>query len=272
MVNVYLTTKNYKEALISIEKIRNRTLEMDFAYQKIAYFRGVEYFNDRDYTGAKQLLSKAASIGKDKKITAVCKYWMAEADYRTEQFDKAIEGFNDFILSPGAALQKEFSYVNYNIGYCHFKKERFDEAAVAFRKFTAEIKELAPKMKNDAFVRIGDCYYMKSDYNRAAEFYGEAVKMNLFDVDYALFQKAGALGLLAKSEEKINQLESLLSKYPKSNYADDAQYEIGNAYMQKENYKTALNYFEQLQKDLLLILFCAFYFPIIHLLFQTENS
>jgi TolA-binding protein len=249
MVNVYLTTKNYKEALISIEKIRNRTLEMDFAYQKIAYFRGVEYFNDRDYTGAKQLLSKAASIGKDKKITAVCKYWMAEADYRTEQFDKAIEGFNDFILSPGAALQKEFSYVNYNVGYCHFKKERFDEAAVAFRKFTAEIKELPPKMKNDAFVRIGDCYYMKSDYNRAAEFYGEAVKMNLFDVDYALFQKAGALGLLAKSEEKINQLESLLSKYPKSNYADDAQYEIGNAYMQKENYKTALNYFEQLQKD-----------------------
>ncbi|MFN5831100.1 MAG: tetratricopeptide repeat protein, partial [Bacteroidota bacterium] len=104
-------------------------------------------------------------------------------------------------------------------------------------------------MKNDAFVRIGDCYYMKSDYNRAAEFYGEAVKMNLFDVDYALFQRAGALGLLAKSEEKINQLETLLSKYPKSNYADDAQYEIGNAYMQKENYKTALNYFDQLQKD-----------------------
>jgi TolA-binding protein len=90
---------------------------------------------------------------------------------------------------------------------------------------------------------------MKSDYTRAAEFYGEAVQMNLFDVDYALFQKAGALGLLSKSEEKISMLENLLSNFPTSDYADDAQYEIGNAYLQKENYKKALSYFDQLQKD-----------------------
>jgi len=249
MVNVYLTTKNYKEALVSIEKIKKRTLDMDFAYQKIAYYRAIEFFNDRDYTDAEILFKKAVSIGKDKKINAMSKYWIADANYRQDQYDAAIEGYNEFNLFPGAALLKEFSYVNYNIGYCHFKKERYDDAAVAFRKFTTEKNEAPAKMNNDAFVRTGDCYFMKSDYNKAIEFYSEAIKLNLFDIDYALFQKASALGLLAKTEDKITSLEMLLNKYPKSNYADDAQYEIGNAFMQKENYSKALSYFDQLQKD-----------------------
>ncbi len=249
MVNVYLTTKNYKEALVSIEKIKKRTLDMDFAYQKIAYYRAIEYFNDRDYTNAQLLFKKAIGIGKDKKINAISKYWIADADYRQEQYNLAIEGYNEFNLYPGAALNKEFSYVNYNIGYCYFKKERYEDAAVAFRKFAAEKNDAPAKMRNDAFVRTGDCYFMKSDYNKAIEFYGEAIKLNLFDTDYALFQKASALGLLAKTEEKIISLEFLLNKYPKSNYADDAQYEIGNAFMQNENYNKALTYFEQLQKE-----------------------
>jgi TolA-binding protein len=249
MVNVYLTTKNYKEALISIEKIKKRTLDMDFAYQKIAYYRGVEFFNDRDYSNAQVLFNKALSIGKEKKINAICKYWIADADYRLEKYDDAILGYTEFNLFPGAALNKEFSFVNYNIGYCYFKKEQFDEAAVAFRKFTAEKNDAPAKMKNDAFVRIGDCYFMKSDYNKAIEFYSEAIKINLFDIDYALFQKASAQGLLAKTEDKIANLETLLGKFPKSNYADDARYEIGNAYMQKENYNKALTYFEQLQNE-----------------------
>ena len=247
MVNVYLTTKNYKEALISMEKIKKRSLEMDFAYQKITYYRAIEFFNDRDYSNAQLLFIKTLSIGKDKKINAISKYWIADAKYRQAQYDEAIEGFNEFSLFPGAALNKEFSYVNYNIGYCHFKKERYEDAAVSFRKFSTEKNDASAKMKNDAYVRIGDCYFMKSDYNKAVEFYTEAIKLNLFDIDYAMFQKASALGLLAKTEEKINNLEILLSKYPKSNYADDAQYEIGNAFMQNENYNKALAYFGKLQ-------------------------
>lgn len=249
MVNVYLTTKNYKEALVSIEKIKKRTLEMDFAYQKIAFYRGVEYFNDRDYSNAQTLFNKALSIGKDKKLNAICKYWIADAHYRLEQYDQALNGYNEFNLYPGAALNKEFAFVNYNIGYCHFKKDRFDDAAVAFRKFTSEKNDAPLKMKNDAFVRIGDCYFMKSDYNKSIEFYGEAIKINLFDIDYALFQKSSAQGLLGKSEDKISNLETLLNKFPKSNYADDARYEIGNAYMQKENYTKAITYFNQLQQE-----------------------
>ena len=222
---------------------------MDFAYQKIAYYRAIEYFNDKDYVNAQLLFKKSIQIGKDKKINAMAKYWIADAYYRQGQFEDAIEGYNEFNLYPGAALNKEFNFVNYNIGYCHFKKERYEEAAVAFRKFTTEPNEAINKMKNDAFIRIGDCYFMKSDYKKAIDFYTEAIKLNLFDTDYALFQKASALGLLAKTEDKISNLETLLNKYPKSNYADDAQYEIGNAYMQKENYIKALSFFEQLQKE-----------------------
>ncbi len=249
MVNVYLTTKNYKGALVSIEKIKNRSLDMDFAYQKIAFYRAVEFFNDRDYSNAIQLFMKAYDIGKDKNLNALSQYWVAESYYRLNQFDKALMYYNNFYIAPGASLQKEFELVNYNIGYTLFKKEDYSQAAISFRKYIQEKNETNLKMRNDAFLRIGDCYFIQSEYQKAADFYNEAIKINLIDIDYALFQKASILGLLSKTDDKISNLEMLLNKYPKSNYADDAEYEIGNAYLQNENYNKALSYFNMLQKD-----------------------
>ena len=249
MVNVYLTTKNYKEALVSIEKIKRKTLDMEFAYQKIAYYRAVELFNDRDYTGAVDLFEKAIKIGKDKKINAISIYWKADSYYRMDKFKQAADGYSDFLVTPGAALFKEFSYINYNIGYCYFKLETYEPAAVSFRKFIAEKNTTLKKMLSDANVRTGDCFYMKNDYNKAIDFYTDAIKLDAFDMDYALFQKAGALGLVGKTEEKIQNLEQLLSKFPKSSYNDDAKYEIGNAYMQRSNYEKALSYFNRLRED-----------------------
>lgn len=246
LVNVYLSTKNYREALTSIEKIKKRSLEMEYAYQKITYFRAIECFNDLDYKTAQDLFNKAMKIGRDKKINSIINYWIAEADYRLGNYEKAIEKYNDFIVTSGASLNKEYTLVNYNIGYCYFKKEKYEEAATAFRKFTADKAVTSDKMRNDAFIRTGDCYFMRSEYAKAADFYSEAIKIGLFDNDYALFQKASTLGLQAKTEDKISALESLLSKYPKSNYADDALYEIGNAYMQKENYIRALDSYNKL--------------------------
>ena len=46
LVDVYLTTKNYKDALTAIENISNKSQNVKTAYQKVAFFRGVELFMD----------------------------------------------------------------------------------------------------------------------------------------------------------------------------------------------------------------------------------
>ena len=41
MVKVCLSSKNYEEALATIAKIKNKTAEMQSAWQRVAYFRGL---------------------------------------------------------------------------------------------------------------------------------------------------------------------------------------------------------------------------------------
>ena len=48
----YLTTKNYDDALKSMEKIKNKDPRMQKAYQSIVYNRAVEQFHNREYKQA----------------------------------------------------------------------------------------------------------------------------------------------------------------------------------------------------------------------------
>ena len=46
---VYMATKNYKDAITSIEKIKTKTPTILKAYQRVTYYRGLELFNNLAY-------------------------------------------------------------------------------------------------------------------------------------------------------------------------------------------------------------------------------
>ena len=52
LVNVYFTTRNYEEARKSLDRIENRSLKLNMAYQRILYYLGVEYMNRGEYAHA----------------------------------------------------------------------------------------------------------------------------------------------------------------------------------------------------------------------------
>jgi TolA-binding protein len=54
--------------------------------------------------------------------------------------------------------------------------------------------------------------------------------MHTEDSGYGVFQKGFSLGLVQKSAQKIEVLNTLIRDYPKSPYTDDALYEIGRSY------------------------------------------
>jgi outer membrane protein assembly factor BamD (BamD/ComL family) len=54
--------------------------------------------------------------------------------------------------------------------------------------------------------------------------------LNQMDVDYCIYQKALCSGLLKNNQEKINDLKSLASKYPKSNYLAASIFEMAETY------------------------------------------
>ena len=61
-----------------------------------------------------------------------------------------------------------------------------------------------------------------------------------------------ALGFKGDTVAKISELKTLISKYPNSEYVDDASYEIGSAYAQNDDFSNSNAYFDKVIKILVI--------------------
>ena len=249
LINLFFTTKNYKAALASIEKLNNRDDKMNEAFQKIAYYWGVELFNNKKIKDAIGMFNKSNTQPIDNSIKAQCYYWKAEGYYRLLKFDSALVNYDKFMLLPGAYSLPFYNTANYNIGYCYFKQKEYKSANKSFRKFLKGKSDESPKIFNDAYLRVADCFYVSKEYENAAEYYEKAIDIKIFDVDYAMFQRALCLGALGKYDAKIGSLQNMLTEYPKTFFADDAEFELANTYMIKNDNDNALLYYNKVIKD-----------------------
>jgi tetratricopeptide (TPR) repeat protein len=241
LVKVYLSSRNYKDALASLNKIKVKSPEMMAAHQRVAFFRGLELFNNLQFSGA--LAAFELSLGErafDKKMHSLAIYWKAEALYRLERYQEAAESYNQFLLTPGAYLLDEYHQTYYNMGYCYFKLKNYKQAISWFRKYTDNAAKTQVLKRGDAFIRIADSYFVTRQYIDAVEYYDMAVKLDTFDVDYALFQKGFSFGLLKQFNAKINTLSTLLTRQPASTYAADALFERGRSYVALDSANKAI--------------------------------
>jgi len=245
--NIFLSTKNYKDALTYIESIKQRDLKINTIYQKICFFRGVELFNDGKYEESFTLFNKSLQNRHDVYITAQTMFWKGEIFYRTEHIDSALNCYQTFQKLPGAFEQPIYNLSNYNIGYCYFKLKKYADALSSFRKFDANAKSEKTDVLCDAFLRTGDCYFMGKDYNAAIEYFNKAISSGKVNPDYALYMKALSFGALGKFESKVSALNELITKYKESVYTDDALYEMANTYQEALNQPIkAIDYYNSL--------------------------
>ncbi|HSH67441.1 MAG TPA: tetratricopeptide repeat protein, partial [Bacteroidia bacterium] len=93
LVNLFLTSKDYKSALAAIDNIKVLTPELKQVYQKVAFYRGVDLFNSLEYDQAIKLFDKSMTFNFDKSIRAMAIYWKAEAHYRDKKYEKAIDNY-----------------------------------------------------------------------------------------------------------------------------------------------------------------------------------
>ncbi len=227
LIAVYFTTKNYKAALTSLENIKTLDLKLEEAYQKIAYYRGVELFNNRKYPDAVTHFNKSDKYLINKKIKADNSYWRAEAHYRLDQHQKAIGEFKNYIFEPAAIANNDVNKAHYGIGYSYFKLKEYDSANQWFRKYVQNAKEDNTKSKNDALNRIGDCFYISKKYKAAIEYYDKATMLGLDKVDYSLYQSAITNGVIGNNKDKESLLNTIISRSERSHLMDDAIFQLG---------------------------------------------
>lgn len=232
LLTIYQTTKNYKAAIASLEKINNKNHSLLKAYQQTCYYRAIELFNNGSFRDAVVHFDKSLKHNLDAKTTSYSHYWKAEALYNMNNFKSAIATYNSFLTSTGSFGLPEFARAYYNIGYAHFKQKEFNQALMNYRKFINDSNSSTDrKILNDAYNRAGDCYYISKEFAQSVSMYTQAANIGLVDGDYSLMQRALANGAQGKMAQKRDDLLSLKSKYSKSAKYPEAMYELANTYI-----------------------------------------
>jgi len=230
LVDVYMVTRNYADAISSIEKIKVKTPAILRAYQRVTFYRGLELFNNLAYNQAIDYFDISLENGSySRELKARALYWKAEALYRVGDYNSSVAAYNQFLVTPGAFSLAEYKDAEYNLAYAYFKQEDYEQATSHFRKFINASKGKRTEKLADALNRVGDYYFYKTDYARAIQNYQQSYNMKVYEPDYALLQMAFCKGLERNLQGKINDLERLLTDFPESDYEDDALFELGRA-------------------------------------------
>ncbi|MGL5959377.1 MAG: tetratricopeptide repeat protein [Bacteroidales bacterium] len=247
LMQAYLMSKNYKEALVALQSIEKPDAEALSALQKVAYFRAIELFQNQQYEETLSLFELSIKFGTyHPSIMAQAIYWKGEAMYRLKRFEEAKDLFSEFVLSAGSVPTKEFRLAHYNLGYSFFHLKHYDEAIIWFRKYLSFADAINYPLLCDSHNRIADGNFMQKRYNEAVNSYNVVRKMKSLDADYAAYQAGLCYGLLGALHKKINLMEEVINFKPMSPYSDQALYEKGRSYVQLSEYQMAVAEFQTL--------------------------
>lgn len=246
LINSYITSKNYKDALVVLEK--NKSAVNKTAYQKVTFYRGLEIFNDGNYQEALAMFKKSINEPKDAKFVARATFWKAECEYNLENFNDALLSFKQFETMSEAKTTPEFKNVHYNIGYSYFKQKEYEQAGNSFQNYIETSKDDKIRL-NDAYLRLGDSRFVTSKYYPAMEAYNKAIELKSVDADYAAFQKAISYGFVQKNDKKIEDFNKFLQNFKTSQYRDDALFELGNTYVTENKTDLAIKTYDQLLSE-----------------------
>ena len=241
---VFMTTRNYKDALVSLDKIKVKSPSIKKAYQRVSLNRGIEFYRDLKFQDAIQLFNKSLTYSdQSNTYRALAYYWRGEANFRLGKSDEAVADYRKFQTLPGATKLKEYAISNYNIGYTLFNKEQYDLAVPWFTKCTDSKINKNTAIYTDAYNRLGDCCFVSSRFSDAIAYYQKAYESGASDSDYALFQIAFCHGLVNDNIQKISELNQLMVDFPQSNYIAEALFETGKSWERlQDNNKAVDNY------------------------------
>ena len=267
LTEVYFTTKNYPAALASINKIKNPDSDILQAKQKVLYNLGVQRFTDGDFSSSKDFMrqsidayskakakSKNAKLDDAQKTLAESYYWKGESEYRLGEYNEAASDLQQYLKYPALSTQNH-ALAHYTLGYSRFKQKNYAAAQSSFQNFLTEAdkavytgtdKRLAA-LRADCYNRVGDCELTKRSYDAADNAYRKALATDRTNGgDYSLLQQSLIAGLRGDYEKKVELLSQLNGEYQNSEFAVDALFEQGRAYVQTGNRQKAMSVFNTL--------------------------
>ncbi|MGM9809381.1 MAG: tetratricopeptide repeat protein [Paludibacteraceae bacterium] len=264
-VDAFLQGKMEKSRAWMTEVIQGGTVSRP--YQESAIDSKVRH-GDRTSFGHCETMVRS---GDRTSYTTEAYYWRAEAAYRLHDYEACASDIAHYLAQPDVRRSANYASAAYLYGYALFSLRRFDEAGEQFLRYIDQASGQWSVVSGqgsgvsgqwavgsgqsgndptyaDALNRMGDCAFNARDFRSAIAYYGQVIDLGAAGSDYATFQKGYAQGLLRKYTDKISTMQTLVARYPKSDYADDGMYEIARAQLQLEDEPAAIETYGQLLK------------------------
>ena len=155
IINSYLASKDYDNALSSISALENPSDKMLAAKQNVLYRLGVRELSAGNTGDALDYFTRSSQLRKyDSKIANENALWLAEAAYRNGDYAKAADSYSSY-LKRANSKDANYALANYGYGYSLFQQRKYSEAKAAFTKFLNQ-NPTDKAMKTDAYNRIGE--------------------------------------------------------------------------------------------------------------------
>jgi tetratricopeptide (TPR) repeat protein len=249
VVQLYLSSRKYDAALDFLESETLRDPSLLATYAQLAFARGIELYQAKNYNQAITYLDRAAKQRHDSEMAARAVFWMADAYYQERNYTNARSNYRQFLSLPAARKLDIFPLAAYNMGYTYFTEKQYASALPSFRIFIKNPYKGKPELVYDAWLRIGDCHFINKEYSQAIEAYDQVIKAGVAESDYAFYQKAQSYGALGNFNRKISVLDDLTRNHARSAYYDDALYEMASTSLVMNDNRNAVNYFDKLVRE-----------------------
>ena len=240
-----LHSRDYAAAVDAYGMIDELDEGMRNNYMKANYLRANQLIASGSYRLAVPCLKIAAYYSeKSSRFNQMTRFWLAESYYRNDQYAQARELFTELYNQSALNRQPESYLISYNIAYCFYKEGNY---ASARKWFGTYLNEQSVRFRKDALERAADCHFVSREYKEAAEYY-DMVLADYYDVNdiYPYYQSAISYGLSGKSDRKIAQLSRIWDADPSARFYPEALFELGRAYVVKEDDDNAFRCFRAL--------------------------
>ena len=255
--DAFMRSKNYQAALNVLDSLSPAVGgdggEIEATKQYLRYQLGVDAFLQGKMEQSREWMTAVIDSGQKSVVrsqgyTTEAYYWRAEAAYRLHDYEGCVGDVSLYFAQPDVRRSANYASAAYLYGYALFSLRRFEEAGTQFLRYIGQESGQGGDEPTyaDALNRLGDCAFNARDFQSAIAYYGQVIARNAAGSDYATFQKGYAQGLLRKYNDKISTMQTLVARYPKSDYADDGMYEIARAQLQLEDEPAAIETYGQL--------------------------
>ena len=237
-----LYNRDYAAAVEAYDKIDELDDAQRSNYVKAYYLRGQQLVESGAYRDAVPCLRAAAYyLPKQDPLGQLARYWQAESEYRSENYDNAARLFADLYNVSALNGQEEGDLLPYNVAFSHFKAGDYESAS---RWFDIYLSEGGKTSRKDALVRRGDCDFAQRNYKGAIESYRSATKeIGVKEDLYPYCQLAMAYGLSGDKNAKADVLSYVLQSTPGTPMYEEGLYELGRANMDISDNRKALEAF-----------------------------